>query len=1027
MKAKMLKIAGVKSEKEFYKKYPTEEAFMKAHGKAFKKAQWGVAQMTAKGLQDLGNKFNNPVTNDPIQNIRPTTMGPVVNAAPNPGVPFQPMSQAGMANWNYNQPPQAINPSSPAATMKAQREEFEGYSNILDGYNKSKAPKDEAKDKEGGDKKKKNNFGLAGDIVQGIQALQEEKRARRRAEQAAGVSDVARKASESRDVDANSRRRYNRPEDLQITGEEMFPIYGVGTNVLTAKSGAEITNTFAPNTLYTDLREGGEIPKAKGGFAQAFGFDKNPSMTDIANAGGGDFMSDVITKFGGENAGGNLGGSIGKAAGQAIGGPVGGMIGQVGGQLIGSLINQNPNRIKKAQNATMTNAGAMAFNNAGRSAQAQYSSFMEDGGRVSPYEWVSHTWQPQEIVKFGEHNVSDLLKPDPTMDTLRAGGHLKQYTAPTEEAMFTGRPSMEDGGELQTHWGGYAEPMSYNPYLPEGGETVMFRGQSHDESDGKGRTGIGITYGDSPVEVERGEPAMKMKDGGEQSSLVVFGNLKILHNMLGDPKAKGKNFKSYVADITKQEQKLNKSIDKNTNLLDSLEVDTPFDKLRFNSYTANLYGGNQKLKEAAAKKMDAAALQTAMNDTIEEYGMKTSDRGTISAKNGIEIAQDGKKTPKMLEAIDLYTQKRRKDNFYGSAKEEDVATLIKKNPWYDWSKFNPNSEKSVKNFQIAYNKKAKEIGSPSRLEVDGLFGDQTASAKSLYGWDTLKGELIPTPRNMPTPKTPDILTKGPQIMTPPPAEKPNEEDNVNRLKMIFNEALPFLRPTDAEPLDPRQLYGEMYALSTNQLEPVQAQTFQPELSVPYDISLQDILNENEATFRSQQRMAGYNPAAQAMLNAQKYQANQKVLGEQFRMNQAMKDQVYRENRNIINESRLKNLDIFDRQYTRQEEAKSKTKAINQEALNSIAAKYQQNQLENRTLQVYENQYNYRFDPRFRAINMNPLADLTPVMDEEGNVLQYVKKTETQKKDKFGRPAGSSTTVTSKAARNGSIVRSLKSI
>jgi hypothetical protein len=39
MKAQILKIAGVKSEKEFYKKYPSEEAFMKVHGKAFKKAQ----------------------------------------------------------------------------------------------------------------------------------------------------------------------------------------------------------------------------------------------------------------------------------------------------------------------------------------------------------------------------------------------------------------------------------------------------------------------------------------------------------------------------------------------------------------------------------------------------------------------------------------------------------------------------------------------------------------------------------------------------------------------------------------------------------------------------------------------------------------------------------------------------------------------------------------------------------------------------------------------------------------------------
>jgi hypothetical protein len=38
MKAQMLKSAGVKSEKEFYKKFPDEASFMKAHGKEFKKA-----------------------------------------------------------------------------------------------------------------------------------------------------------------------------------------------------------------------------------------------------------------------------------------------------------------------------------------------------------------------------------------------------------------------------------------------------------------------------------------------------------------------------------------------------------------------------------------------------------------------------------------------------------------------------------------------------------------------------------------------------------------------------------------------------------------------------------------------------------------------------------------------------------------------------------------------------------------------------------------------------------------------------
>jgi hypothetical protein len=42
MKAEILKIAGVKSEKEFYKKFPTEQSFMKVHGKALKKAQVGA-------------------------------------------------------------------------------------------------------------------------------------------------------------------------------------------------------------------------------------------------------------------------------------------------------------------------------------------------------------------------------------------------------------------------------------------------------------------------------------------------------------------------------------------------------------------------------------------------------------------------------------------------------------------------------------------------------------------------------------------------------------------------------------------------------------------------------------------------------------------------------------------------------------------------------------------------------------------------------------------------------------------------
>jgi hypothetical protein len=195
----------------------------------------------------------------------------------------------------------------------------------------------------------------------------------------------------------------------------------------------------------------------------------------------------------------------------------------------------------------------------------------------------------------------------------------------------------------------------------------------------------------------------------------------------------------------------------------------------------------------------------------------------------------------------------------------------------------------------------------------------------------------------------------------------------------------------------------MYALSNNQLEPVQAQSYQPDLGTPYDISLQDQLNANQADFNATQRMVGYNPAALAQLNAQKYAANTGVLGEQFRMNQAMRAGVYDKNRDILNDAKLKNLAIYDQQYGRQAQAKSNTKAITQAALNSISDKYAKNRLENRELGIYENMYNYRFDPAGRAINMNPLyqpnmptvynkqnnPNMIPVTDAQGNIIRYV--------------------------------------
>jgi hypothetical protein len=210
----------------------------------------------------------------------------------------------------------------------------------------------------------------------------------------------------------------------------------------------------------------------------------------------------------------------------------------------------------------------------------------------------------------------------------------------------------------------------------------------------------------------------------------------------------------------------------------------------------------------------------------------------------------------------------------------------------------------------------------------------------------------------------------------------------------LRDLVPILTRRRMQPLDPNQLLGEMYALSQNQVEPVYAQKYIPELSTPYDISLQDILNANQADYNATQRLTGYNPEALSMLNAQKYSANQRVLGEQFRLNQAKKDTVYKENRDILNQAKLANLQILDRQAERQAKALSNTKATTQEALNSISSKYAQNLNRQRQYAVMENMFNYRFTPGFRAINVNPtptfnlptVPGLVASYDDQGNLI-----------------------------------------
>lgn len=581
-------------------------------------------------------------------------------------------------------------------------------------------------------------------------------------------------------------------------------------------------------------------------------------------------------------------------------------------------------------------------------------------------------------------------------------------------------------GDLTPLWGGDAETVSYNPYLPGNGETVMFKGNSHSESDGKGNTGIGINYGKSIVEVEGGEPALQLENGTSgNKNLVVYGNIKINNeysSLLGDPEAKGKKFKNYVADLSEEEAKSSKLLDNSLKEIDDMEVITPIDRLKFNAMQANTIGSKMRLKEIAEKKTNAAMLQSAINDIADEKGKEPNnleDGGIIKLQGGGGVTYDEEGLEYINDKDYDYLV-----SLYQRAMQEGEGPAVE-NFQREFSRLSPNrATKVLANHPVTnYGKARGMTNAELQSNFDAIFGKRTKEYRP---------EKAREVSDLPIP-TGDPATSS----LPDENSEKSEFEKVDYKRSPVLDALnyisPFLRPSNKEELDKRQLAGEMYALTNNQLEPVQAQQYSPQLGTPYDVSLRDILNENRAETRAAQRMYGYNPAAQSILSAGQYDANQKVLGEEFRLNQAMRDQVYSQNRDTLNDAQLKNLSIRDQQYQRQSQAKTNTKAVNQAAFSSIADKYLQNQTENRTLQVYENFYGFRYTPDFRAVNMNgphqfniPSIGTQAKVDEDGNVITTTTNKVKVDKDAFGKPKGSSHTseTKTKKSRNGAIVKAI---
>jgi len=656
MKSEILKIAGVKSEKEFYKKYPTEAAFKKAHPEAFKgvqtkhaisKAQTGYS--TPGFVQEWGMNPQSQYQNTfaPSNNFAPGAYN-VSNPSLNYMGGFQNSDPFAMQNygnqWAQQNPIPANNPNSQfsngvfgldsnggASQNKGQGFNTQGFGNVFFG------------------------------TVKGLQNLSAEKELTGKLETWANVSDKIKDAAVSDAFAEKPKNTYNRVDARRNikNANELSYTQGRGTDVFFGQNGAkvggnptEIQNTYAPDyTAYTDLEDPNEVKAYAngGGFGQWWG----QANSGLSGSGDTSFMGNMGQ---GSPFDSFIGGQFGNNAGSQIGGSLGSLFGPVGslaGTMIGGYFDKEPGKQAFQKSRIGANNSYISRLSTGnRFASGLNAMHVGENGANLDSGWVSNDWQPQVIATFGEHKVKDLLKPPHDADMLRAGGHLREYTPPSARAMETYEnggemSSYAMGGQLQTHWGGHLETIAQNPYLPESGEIVMIHGKPHDKG------GVGISYGGNEegdyegqaasgahmkaqVEAETKEPVVQLASGGSvdpktgkpSTEAVIFGNIpfsKHVAEATGDAdliklakEKDGQTYKKIIASFAAPQNKAAKTKLKAAELAEKADPNNKWGKLLLNTAQAMGQGADDTQQQFANYIKKMADLQNATQEVKKE-------------------------------------------------------------------------------------------------------------------------------------------------------------------------------------------------------------------------------------------------------------------------------------------------------------------------------------------------------------------------------------------------------------------------
>lgn len=998
----MLKIAGVKTESAFYKKYPTQAAFMKVHGKEFKKAQQGVNMNTQgdtnkNGIPDYleytptpgPNQFvqgNNTIGSFASGNVPPQYSGnmfkPTQIPEVNYGMPGQ--NKFGKPSQDWETPgtiPAGLPQAQPYDYMQANNQAITGQpkttGDALGGISNQAIA---------------SSISSIPKIVNAFSAQEKQKESLEKQNKLLGLFETL---SQSTDVNAPYQKNIlDRPENYAQSTNMFYPSQGTGYDILrgVGRDGATIRkaqdgiNNFGPDyDLYSD---GGYEP-----------FNDSDKVKQYANGG---VTGNPIYGAASGVIGSQFNNSAGYQAGAAVA-PYADMVLPGSGlalEMLGGGLDQAVGDAGDIKKLTDSNAGTQEriLNNSMWKNMGQFGGVRQEGGYMNP------EYNPQLITMFGDHDSEDFAD---YAHKYRSGGHLKdnEYTPVSNRGLQT----YAEGGELKTHWGGEVEPVSYNPYSEGTGLTYNAYGNSHFQKDQQGRTGIGLevlqdggtSTGEADIEMEKGEPIV---------GNVIYGNLNVNKDLLKDFQLPEKYAKQKVKNV------VNKMIvpleQKYTAQLEKMVTDDSFNNSKFKALgdktrEIKKIGLNMKLKKLAQDKENLAAYQDHVHKTTdfltnllgkEVSQEKFAKNGEVShtlAKGEIsqDTAQSGKrlkfksdkeaiaagftKTPKgwvktkkgltntptqkrSAEALGYIPEGQHADaasGLYGGVTPEQFNAYKEKNKWYDWSKFDPKNPIDVKNYGKAFNAKAKEVGSQASITPDDYFGQQYYSANLNENQEV----------------TPAVDAEEQADVVPEDYE-PLEDKKGFPLGATLASLARGMYPAFNMPLG-NQINPELYALANNRVKGFAVNKTYDMLKTPAKYSADKDRNAILSQAREAVKNAGNNPAAQSAIMASVADAMNQVGSKEQEINQQGYQGVYNDNIATVNQNKNRNAALDMDAQLKMLQAESNTDARTLSALTSLYGKEAANKRENIEYNVGMAEHpDFTFGPDGRIIKLPRYID-----------------------------------------------------